>query len=139
MSAAHLPLLILTHGDFGAELLKAAEAMLGAQKDVRALSLRLDETPEDYAARVKAAMDAWTQPPLALVDVACGTPWNVAVKLGLGARGDVLSGLSLPVLMEALTLRGSRSPESLAAELKRGGAASFLSAAELLARGNREA
>lgn len=128
------PLIILTHGDFGAALLKAAEAMLGPQAETLALSLGLDETRDDFAARACAAIKAMPSPPLALVDIACGTPWNVAVTAGCASRGDVLAGVSMPLLMEALTLRESLGPVELAAELKRRAPEGLQRAAELLAR-----
>ncbi len=127
------PVLILTHGEFGAAMLKAAEAMLGPQTQVQALSLGLDETREDFAKRVCQAIAELDSPPLALVDIACGTPWNVAVSSGCTAQGDVLAGISLPLLMEALKLRNSLEPQALAAELKKRGLESLQRAAELLA------
>ena len=128
------PILILTHGEFGAALLKAAEAMLGPQAQAQALSLRLDETREDFSARVCESIKALPSPPLALVDIACGTPWNVAVSAGCASQGDVLAGVSMPLLMEALTLRETLGPVELAAELKRRAPEGLQRAAELLAR-----
>jgi mannose/fructose-specific phosphotransferase system component IIA len=128
------PLLILTHGDFGPALLKAAEAMLGPQAQTQALALALDETRESFAERTAAAMAALPSAPLALVDIACGTPWNVAVTAGCASKGDVLAGLSLPILMEALSLRGELGPLELAAELKKRAPEALQRAAELLAR-----
>jgi PTS system mannose-specific IIA component len=132
------PLLILTHGDFGPALLRAAEGMLGPQAQVQALALGLDETREAFADRVSAAMAALPSAPLALVDIACGTPWNVAVMAGCAAQGDVLAGLSLPLLMEALTLRGDLGPQAMAAELKKRAPDALQRAAELLARRSNE-
>ena len=128
------PILILTHGDFGSALLKAAEAMLGPQAQIQALALGLDETREDFGARTAKAMAAFEAAPLALVDIACGTPWNVAVMEGCTQRGDVLAGLSLPLLMEALTLRDTLGPTDLAIELKKRAADGLQRAGELLAQ-----
>jgi mannose/fructose-specific phosphotransferase system component IIA len=128
------PILILTHGDFGAALLKTAEGMLGPQQQAAVLSLGPDETRESFAERTQTALAQLPSTPLALVDVACGTPWNVAVLAGCAAKGDVMAGLSLPLLLEALTLRQSLGPVELAAELKRRAPEGLQRAAELLAR-----
>ena len=133
------PVLILTHGEFGPAMLKAAEAMLGPQAQAQALALGLDETREDFALRVCRAMEGLDGEPLALVDIACGTPWNVAVSSGCTAKGDVLAGLSLPLLMEALDLRKTLGPRELAAELKKRGLEALQRAAELLARNAEDA
>jgi fructose-specific PTS system IIA component len=128
------PLLILTHGEHGAAMLKAAEGMLGPQAQALALSLGVDETREAFAERTAQAMASLPSMPLALVDVACGTPWNVAVMAGCATRSDVLAGLSLPLLLEALTLRESLGPAELAAELKKRAPQVLQRAVELLAR-----
>jgi mannose/fructose-specific phosphotransferase system component IIA len=125
------PLLLLTHGEFGPFLLKAAECMYGPQDAVAALALAPDETPESFGARIRAARAAWSRPPLVLVDMACGTPWNVAVSQGC-TDGEVLAGLSLPLLLEAIGLRGSLEARPLAAELCARAPQSLVRASELL-------
>ena len=128
------PLLILTHGDFGSALLGAATAMMGPQKQIVALALGLDETRDTFAVRVAEEIAKFPSQPLALVDIACGTPWNVAVLGGCCKQGDVLAGVSLPILLEALTLRESLGPVQLAIELKKRAPDCLQRAVELLAR-----
>jgi mannose/fructose-specific phosphotransferase system component IIA len=131
------PLLILTHGEFGPVLLKAAESMFGPQTDAVALGLAPDETREDFQARVHAARLKLGSEPLVLVDLACGTPWNVAVLDGCADVGEVLAGLNLPLLLESLELRQSLAPKALADELKLRVVQSFTQASRLIAeRGN---
>ena len=129
------PLLILTHGDFGDLLLRAAEQMFGPQSDCAALSLAPDESREDYLQRVKTTVAPWPQAPLVLVDLACGTPWNSALLAGLAPDAEVLAGLSLPVLLEALELRAALAPKALAAELVQRGSQSFARASALMPGG----
>jgi mannose/fructose-specific phosphotransferase system component IIA len=128
------PLLILTHGEFGAVLLGSAELMLGRQDGAIALALSPDETREDFAARVDRARADLKEKPLVLVDIACGTPWNVALMQGCAVDGgEILAGLSMPLLLEAMGLRATLSPRDLAAELVRLCPHSFARAAEYLA------
>ncbi len=126
------PLLILTHGEFGPLLLRAAEGMYGPQEKALALGLAPDETREAFIERVKAAAAQLGQPPLVLVDMACGTPWNSALLAGQAEQGEVLAGLSLPLLLESLSLRGRLEPRALAAELSARGAECFCRASQLL-------
>jgi mannose/fructose-specific phosphotransferase system component IIA len=58
---------------------------------------------------------------------------------GCATRSDVLAGLSLPLLLEALTLRESLGPAELAAELKKRAPQVLQRAVELLARPNEGA
>jgi len=129
------PLLILTHGEFGSVLLKSAEAMYGPQSGAAALALGPDETREDFAVRVAKARAELGEPALVLVDLACGTPWNVALLAGCAADGEVLAGLSLPLLLEALGLRPNLGARELALELARLAPQTFVRASALLASG----
>jgi mannose/fructose-specific phosphotransferase system component IIA len=128
------PILILTHGEFGPILLKSAEAMYGPQRDAVAMGLSPDESREDFALRVKEAVKGLPSCPLVLVDLACGTPWNVALMEGCAQEGEVLAGLSLPLLLEALGLRETLSPRPLAAEVARQAPQTFVRASEMIGR-----
>lgn len=130
------PLLILTHGQFGSVLLDAAEGMYGHQEAVFALALGADETRETFAERLAQIRLQLPSPPLVLVDLAGGTPWNVALISGCASDGgEVLAGLSLPILLEALGMRsGGLGPRELAASLAAMAPGTFLRASELIAR-----
>lgn len=132
------PLLLLTHGEFGPLLLKAAEGMYGPQTAVAALGLGPDEGREAFIGRVARAARALGAPPLVLVDLACGTPWNAALLAGLAEEGEVLAGLNLPLLLEALGLRQRLGPRELAAELCGRMPQCFCRASEMLGRGPGE-
>jgi mannose/fructose-specific phosphotransferase system component IIA len=112
--------------------------MFGPQTDAVAMGLAPDETREDFQARVHAARAGLSGVPLVLVDLACGTPWNVAVLDGCAAdQGEVLAGLNLPLLLESLELRQTLAPKALGEELKARGCKSFVQASRLIAeRGN---
>ncbi len=107
-----VPLLILTHGEFGPLLLKAAQGMLGVTPAVQALGLALDESREAFAGRVELALSQLGPGTLVLVDIAGGTPWNTALAPTLKQGGDLLAGISLPVLIEAL----QRTPQASSAD-----------------------
>jgi mannose/fructose-specific phosphotransferase system component IIA len=129
------PLLILTHGEFGSVLLQSAETMYGKQASAAALALSPDETRETFAVRVRQACAALGGGPLVLVDLACGTPWNVALLEGCAKDGEVLAGLSLPLLLEALGLRDALGPKELAEELARQAPQTFVRASAMMADG----
>ena len=108
------PLLLLTHGDFGARLLEAASAMLGPQPSVLALGLALEEDREAYRSRLRAARAQLGGALLYLVDLPGGPRWNTALALDTLKEGDeVVSGLSLPLLLEALHSRATADPRRL--------------------------
>jgi mannose/fructose-specific phosphotransferase system component IIA len=108
-------ILIATHGRVGQAMLEACEGMLGAQERCAALSLEPGMGLQDFAALLRSRRDAM-HPCLVLVDMLGGTPWNAALVEGLPPDGEVLAGLSLPLLLEALASR-SLPPRELAASL----------------------
>lgn len=113
-------LLIMTHGKFGQELMAAAGSLLGDQDQAVALALLPGQGKEDLEKAALQSLETMDQGEgtLVLVDLLGGTPFNVGVSLMHGKKMDVLAGLSLPMLVDALTLRASGSYEELAKQLK---------------------
>lgn len=113
-----IPILVVTHGEFGPQLVKSAEGMLGPVPALKALGLSLDESRESFTARVDAALGELGPGVLVLADIAGGTPWNTAIALTLTRGGDLLGGVSLPLLIEAVQRRAKLSDAArLATEL----------------------
>jgi PTS system mannose-specific IIA component len=124
-------ILIVTHGNFGTAMLRACERMLGAQERCASIELTEGMGREDLAALI-AAKRAGLGPCLVLVDMLGGTPWNAALAGGLDPDAEVLAGLSLPLLLEAVSLREKLAPRALASALARAAGASFAQASVLL-------
>jgi mannose/fructose/sorbose-specific phosphotransferase system IIA component len=126
-------LLIMTHGDLGASMLASATSMLGLQADCATLALTLESGREDLAEKARAQLALWEGDVLILVDMLGGTPWNVGLSLAAqNAHIDVLSGMSLPLLLEALTLRATLGARELGGVLKEMAAPSVVQASHLL-------
>ena len=114
-------------------MLKACELMLGPQGRCLAISLEEGMGREDLAQKIKAGLDE-LGPSLVVVDMLGGTPWNAALSTGLAEGVEVLSGLSLPLLLEALSLRDSLEAPRLGAHLKAKAPQAVALASELLGR-----
>lgn len=93
-------------------MLHTAEQMLGPQERCAAFALENSMGREDLAALIEEKILAWKNC-LVLVDMMGGTPWNSALLHGLPSDAEVLAGLSLPLLLEALSLREGLSPRDL--------------------------
>ncbi|TAK49121.1 MAG: PTS sugar transporter subunit IIA [Betaproteobacteria bacterium] len=100
--------LILTHGATGADLLATAAQVLGAPPPrAIALGVARDEDPEAVLARARellAQLDDGSGV-LVLIDMFGATPGNVAVRLLADGRVEGVAGLSLPMLVRALSGR----------------------------------
>ncbi|HHY16304.1 MAG TPA: PTS sugar transporter subunit IIA [Firmicutes bacterium] len=110
-------LLIISHGSFASGLLDAAEMILGEQKQVQAHGLQPQDSPEEFFERIKLrARELDTgKGVLVLADLFGGSPANAAARLFAEELSvDVVTGASLPMLLEALLSREREDLPSLA-------------------------
>lgn len=100
-------LLLITHGDIGANLLYTATRILSGSCPVAARTLAVtDETQRDAlmieALRLAREVDSG-EGVLVLADLYGSTPANIACSLQTGPRAiQIIAGLNLPMLVRAL-------------------------------------
>ncbi len=101
-------ILIVTHGAAGEEMLATASVMLGTRPPrVATLGVARDDDPDTVLARGReliAQLDEGAGV-LVLADMFGATPCNVAARLLADGRVEGVSGLSLPMLVRALSGR----------------------------------
>jgi mannose PTS system EIIA component len=127
---------LATHGDLGRALIAAMEMIVGAQERVAALSLQLADQLEGANTRLQEAIagaDAGDGV-LVLTDMLGGTPSNLCLALiGGSCAVDVVSGVSLPMLLKAVQARRECDLRETAAQVKRVGRGAIVVASEVLA------
>ena len=101
-------ILIVTHGNLGDALIGGAIHVMGKPLErVRALTVNVDDNPDILLLRARTLareLDAG-QGVLLLSDICGGTPCNVVSRLVAPGRIEAVSGVSLPMLVRALTYR----------------------------------
>lgn len=100
-------ILVITHGEFGIELVKSAEMIMGPLENVKALALRPGNSVDDLREEANAIVEKNKENGLetvVLVDLLGGSPSNVA--LSLLAKNDlkILTGVNMPMLIEMYSL-----------------------------------
>ncbi|MFM9972666.1 MAG: PTS sugar transporter subunit IIA [Burkholderiales bacterium] len=101
-------ILLVTHGELGEALINAAVHVIGKPiPQVRALSVAASDTPDMLLARAKALLAELQlgDGVLVLSDICGGTPCNVVTRLISPGNVEAISGVSLPMLVRALTYR----------------------------------
>ncbi|MEG0368150.1 MAG: PTS sugar transporter subunit IIA [Coprobacillus sp.] len=98
-------LLVITHGEFGIQIVKSAEMIMGPQEDVNALALRPGDSVDDLRSEAFQIIDDNQKKGLEtiiLCDLLGGSPSNVA--LSCMSKGDIkiYTGINLPMLIEML-------------------------------------
>lgn len=99
-------IVIVTHVDYGAALLRAAEHIVGSVQDCATLQVDINNEVTDTVNRLKDAakrLDSGLGV-LVLTDMFGGTPTNLSLSLlGQGNLNiEVLTGVNLPMLLKVL-------------------------------------
>lgn len=114
-------LVIVTHGDFGAYLIEAAEMIVGAQPegvDLVSISPRVpvDKAREKLAAVLEKRAGAGGI--IIFTDMLGGTPTNIAFPLAQNIPDSaVISGVNLNMLLAAFSYRAKLPFEELVRKL----------------------
>jgi len=133
-------LVIVTHGEFGAYLVEAAESIVGRQPEgVRVVSVSARLSVDEVRRRLRAAVDELQGPGGLIVatDIPGGTPSNIALPLVKDADDVVVvSGLNLYMLISAFSHRAALGLGEVAARMLSDGQRSIRDMKEAL-RGAR--
>ena len=130
-------IIVMTHGTLSEGIVDAAELITGPVTQVETLSLRREDNVNDLNAAFLAALDRVDTGDgvLVLADLLGGSPCNVA-SMNLRERSyRVLSGVNLPMFIEALSSRDSAgSAEELQAAYQEAGAQGVKNINQLLGK-----
>ncbi len=109
-----IAILLVTHGDIGESLRRAAERMIGTQPKVAVVTVRPEDGPPSVMEHVRASLASLGEGGcLVLVDIFGGTPSNVMARFA-GPGISVVTGVSLPMLVTALSQRDRLALDPLA-------------------------
>ncbi|MBB5335798.1 PTS sugar transporter subunit IIA [Pectinatus brassicae] len=110
-------ILLLTHEDFGKAMLKSAELVLGSIENVKTLGLHRGDDIELFCDRVKKEIEALNQDDGVLVfaDLFGASPYNAAAVASskITVPYKCITGLSFPMLLEAITTRNGSDLDTL--------------------------
>jgi mannose/fructose-specific phosphotransferase system component IIA len=102
--------IVVTHGEFGAYLVEAAESIVGSQAEgVRVVSISSRQSVPEIRERIRAAVKDLQGPEglIVFADMPGGTPGNLSFPLIKDARAvEMVSGVNLYMLVSAFSHRG---------------------------------
>ncbi|WP_231038776.1 PTS sugar transporter subunit IIA [Nitratidesulfovibrio oxamicus] len=130
---SRIGVILVTHADYGAALLRAAEFILGPVQDCASISvdvsLEVDETVKRLNEAVKR-LDTG-RGVMILTDMFGGTPTNLSLALLGKGNVEVLTGVNLPMLLKVF---GGRVGDlaSLSRDARDAGTKGIVAAGELL-------
>ncbi len=102
-------IVLIGHNRIASEMLAAVEHVVGEQPLMKALDVGCDSEPEHLTRELHAILHACDvgDGVLLLADMFGGTPCNIAMGCFESGRVEVISGVNLPLLIKAATLRSS--------------------------------
>lgn len=128
-------IVILTHGIFGEELLRSAEMIIGKQDKVEVISINSGELMDDVYSKMENILVKYQDESCLLyTDMFGGSPSNISMAYLNQDSVEVVSGVNLPMLIKACTMRmdSQNSLSKIARESSEAGIASIKVAGELL-------
>jgi PTS system mannose-specific IIA component len=126
-------LVIVSHGDLGAELIRVAEVIVGKLEGAEAVSIGSVVDVDAAGGEVRAAIKRvqGSEGVLVLTDMFGGTPANIALSF-LDENVEVLTGVNLPMIIKFANHRKGKGLKDIAALVHDGGTRSIIMASEVL-------
>ena len=115
--------LIVAHGALGESLIHGAMHVLGTRPaQLAQIGLSVQDQPEDVLRLAQSLIDRLDEGDgvLVLADMCGATPCNVACRLQAAGGVEVVAGVSLPMLVRALTYRNEPLAQVLSKALSGG-------------------
>lgn len=106
-----IKIIIATHGGLAEGIIDTGSMMLGDLSDISCLKLEPSESPEKFQLKLKKIIDEIPAETdiLFMVDIWGGTPCNqiLLCREAIEQESSIISGLNLPLLIEAYSLKNS--------------------------------
>jgi PTS system mannose-specific IIA component len=127
--------LVITHGDLGQELIKAAELIKGKYDGVLPVSVDSNKGVEDIKKEITTAIKKVDKGEgvMILTDLSGGTPSNIALSFLKEGKVEVVTGVNLPMLLK-LDIRKEKNLTELSYFIKDYGRKNISLASEILKR-----
>ena len=125
---------VVTHGQLATELVNAAETIVGDLPHFAAVSIGWHEDVQDARDAIAAAITRVAQPAGVLIatDMFGGTPSNLGITFLEEDKVEIVTGVNLPMLIKAASLKDAASLIDVARSLREHGKNAIWVASDLL-------
>jgi len=126
-------LVIVCHEDMGAELIRAAEMIVGRIEAVESVSVKQESAPETLRDRIQNAIKKVDRKKgvMLFTDMFGGTPSNIALAF-LGDSVEVVSGVNLSMVIKFANHRDEKNLQELAILAQEAARKSIVIASQML-------
>ena len=130
-------IVVVTHGQMAEGMLDAARMIVGEQERLVSVTLREADGLESLTERVAAAVEQVDAGDgvLVLVDVFGASPFNASARVAMQrSKVEVLTGVSLPMLLELAVQREGQDLSALTQVARDAGTSGIRTLSETLAK-----
>src|SRR5271157_398774 len=128
--------LIITHGNFGNELIKATELIKGPLEDTLYICVDQTKNVEDLKKEISNAIKKLDKGKgvLILTDLFGGTPSNISLSFMKEGKVEVLTGVNLPMVLKLSEVKEDMTLRDFACLIKNYGERNIMLASEILSK-----
>lgn len=125
---------VVTHGNLAVELISTAEMIVGKIEGIKAVPISHNLSQEDAREEISSAIKSVDKGEgvLILTDLFGGTPSNLSISFLEENKVEVVTGVSLPMLVKLSNVRGNLDLEEMAKLIRSYGRENISIAGELL-------
>ncbi len=129
-----LGLLVVTHGSLAEQLVASARKIVGELQGLEAVSIDWNDDVDEASGRIREGLERGDSGSgvLVLTDMFGGTPTNLALAMLEPGRVEIVTGVSLPMLIKFANLGRDVDLQEAATSVARQGRESVQVASELL-------
>lgn len=120
-------ILLVTHGDFGKELLKSAEIIIGKIEGAKSISFNLGESFETLAKEVSDSIESLSMGELIVfTDMYGGSPFNAVQRASKNNNFYHITGVNFPLFIDIAVNKTAYSLEEIAEKIIKNGKKSIV-------------
>ena len=133
-SSTPIGIVIVTHGNLGAELLKVLEHVVGCQEKIEVVSIGPEDDMEETRLNILKSVNDVNcgKGAIVLTDMFGGTPSNLAISIMESSKIDVIAGINLPMLVKLTSVRSTLTFTEAVDQAKEAGQKYIMTASQIL-------
>ena len=133
-SSTPIGVVIVTHGNLGAELLKVLEHVVGHQEKIEVVSIGPEDDMEETRLNILKSVNDVNcgKGAIILTDMFGGTPSNLAISIMESSKIDVIAGINLPMLVKLTSVRSTLTFTEAVDQAKEAGQKYIMTASQIL-------
>lgn len=121
-------ILLVTHGDYGKELLNSSEIIIGKIEDAESISFQLGESFDILSKNVEETIERLSHNSdlIVFTDMYGGSPFNAVSKAMKSRKFYHITGINFPLFIDIAVNRNSYSMDEIAEKIIKNGKKSIV-------------